>query len=224
MITIAHIESPYREKFGTPRQSGLVEGTARIVFEPGYRQPEALRGIEGFDYLWLLWLFDRNADVPYSPTVRPPRLGGNSRVGVFATRSPYRPNPVGLSSVRLLAVEPTADRGHTLLVAGADLVDGTPILDIKPYLPYTDAHPDARSGFAPGAPDRLLQVDDPQGLLAALPDSLRPQLLQSLAQDPRPHYQDDPDRTYRMHFADRDIAFQVRGDQLVITGVNVKKH
>ena len=223
MLIIAHIESPYREKFGTPRQSGLVDGTARIVFTPDYRQPEALRGIEGFDYLWLLWLFDRNADVPYSPTVRPPRLGGNSRVGVFATRSPYRPNPVGLSSVRLLGVETLPALGPTLLVSGADLVHGTPILDIKPYLPYTDAHPDARSGFAPGAPDSPLQVDDPQGLLAALPDVLRTQLRQSLAQDPRPHYQDDPDRAYRMHFADRDVAFQVRGDRLVITDMNVKK-
>lgn len=223
MLIIAHIESPYREKFGTPRQSGLVDGTARIVFTPDYRQPEALRGIEGFDYLWLLWLFDRNAVVPYSPTVRPPRLGGNSRVGVFATRSPYRPNPVGLSSVRLLGIDPTADRGHTLLVSGADLVHGTPILDIKPYLPYTDAHPDARSGFAPGAPDSPLQVDDPQGLLAALPDALRTQLRQSLAQDPRPHYQDDPDRTYRMRFADRDVAFRVLGDRLVVTDMNVKK-
>lgn len=222
MRPIAHIETPYRDKFGTPRQSGLVDGQARIVFSPDYRQPEALRGIEGFDYLWLLWLFDRNAHVPYSPTVRPPRLGGNSRVGVFATRSPYRPNPIGLSSVRLLRVETLPDLGPTLLVAGADLVSGTPILDIKPYLPYTDAHPDARSGFAPSAPEALLLVDDPDHRLDTLDPSLALALRQALAQDPRPHYHDDPSRTYHMLFAHLEVHFRVEGDHLVIAGLDVK--
>lgn len=222
MHPIAHIDTPYREKFGTPRQAGLVDGEARVVFEPQYRVAEAFRGIEEFDFLWLLWQFHCNPSAPWSPTVRPPRLGGNKRVGVFASRSPFRPNPIGLSAVRLLRLETLPTLGPTLLVAGADLVCGTPILDIKPYLPYADAHPDARSGFAPAAPTDLLQVDDPDRCLDALdPDSAR-SLRQALAQDPRPHYHDDPSRTYHMHFDRCEVHFRVEGQHLVIAGITVK--
>lgn len=223
MDAIAHIETPYGTKFGVPRQAGLVDCTCRLVFEPPYRVPEALRGLEDFDYLWLLWRFHRAERDGWNPTVRPPRLGGNRRVGVFATRSPFRPNPIGLSAVRLLAVETTPDLGPVLLLSGADLMDGTPILDIKPYIPYTDAHPDARSGFAPEAPEALLQVADPDGYLALIPADLRQALEKTLALDPRPHYQHDPARTYGMAFAGHEVRFRVDGDVLTIAEVSVKK-
>lgn len=222
LITIAHIECPYATKFGVPRQAGLVESRARVVFEPDYRVAEAVRGLEGFDYVWLLWGFHLNGRQEWSPTVRPPRLGGNKRVGVFATRSPYRPNAVGLSSVRLVGVESDGGRGPVLVVEGADLVDGTPIYDIKPYIAYADSHPDARSGFAQEAPAAALDVDDPRGLLASLPAAMATALRQSLAQDPRPHYQDDPDRRYAMLFGDWEVKFFVAGKTLTIDSLERK--
>ena len=217
MIQIAHIETPFREKFGVPRQAGLVECEARIVFEPEYRVAEAVRGLEEFDYLWLIWKFHLAEREGWSPTVRPPRLGGNKRVGVFATRSPFRPNAIGLSSVRLVRIEP----GPVLVIQGADLVDGTPIYDIKPYLPYADSHPDARSGFATGAPEAALRVADPEGLLAPLAVDLRNALCQALAQDPRPHYQENPDRTYAMLFAEWEVGFRVSDGTATV--ISVKK-
>lgn len=217
---IAHIETPFSTKFGVPRQAGLVETRCRVVFEPEYRVAEAVRGLEGFDYVWLLWGFHLNEELTgFKPTVRPPRLGGNKRVGVFATRSPNRPNPVGLSSVRLLAVE----EGPVLVVEGADLVDGTPIYDIKPYVTYADSHAGARSGFAAEAPQALLRVEDPQGVLAALPDEVALPLRQTLAQDPRPHYQDDPGRVYGMNYGGYEVKFRVDGDTAVIVSVSTTK-
>lgn len=213
---IAHIEGPYETKFGVPRQAGLAECRARVVFEPEYRVAEALRGLEGFDYVWLLWGFHLNGRQEWSPTVRPPRLGGNKRVGVFATRSPYRPNAVGLSSVRLMEVTVDAQKGPALVVEGADLVSGTPIYDIKPYLAYADSHPEARSGFAPAAPETALEVDDPQSLLASLPPDLAVALRQSLSLDPRPHYQDDPERRYAMLFGGYEVKFHVVDKRLTI--------
>lgn len=237
VIQIAHIETPFREKFGVPRQAGLVDFEARVVFEPEFRVAEAVRGLEEFDYLWLIWEFhlvnsdergvmnDERIDTEgsslithhstFKPTVRPPRLGGNKRVGVFATRSPFRPNPIGLSCVRLLRIE----AGPVLVVQGADLVDGTPILDIKPYLPYADSHPDARSGFATGAPEAALKVDDPDGRLESLPAELRDALCQTLAQDPRPHYQDDPDRIYAMSFDRWEVGFRVADGTAIIISI-----
>ena len=207
---VARIRSDFAEKVGVPRQSGLVpELTAEVVFEPEYRDAEALRGIEGFSHLWLIWEFSEAVRGDWSPTVRPPRLGGNVRMGVFATRSPFRPNPVGLSCVRLLGV---TERG-SLLVAGADLVDGTPIYDVKPYVPYADAHPEALGGFAPEAPEPL-RVDCPPELLEKLPEDRRAALLGVLALDPRPRYQNDPERLYGMRFAGREVRFTVDGATL----------
>lgn len=223
MLKIAHIESPFATKFGVPRQAGLAGYRCRVVFEPEYRVAEAVRGLEEFDYVWLLWQFHRAERSGWSPTVRPPRLGGNRRVGVFASRSPFRPNPIGLSAVRLLAVEILPDLGPTLLVEGADLVDGTPILDIKPYLPYADAHPEARSGFAPDAPQATLMVEDPCGHLAALPPAEREALRQTLALDPRPHYQNDPTRTYGFPFGGHEVRFTVGDGILTVQEVSVKK-
>lgn len=204
MKQIAHIETAYKSKFGVPRQAGLVEGEARVVFEPEYRVAEAVRGLEEFDYVWLIWQFHLAEREKWSPTVRPPRLGGNKRVGVFATRSPFRPNPVGLSSVRLLRIDP----GPVLVVAGADLVDGTPIYDIKPYIAYADSHPDARCGFAQEAPKTLEVVDD-HGLLLQLPEDKRKELVESLRLDPRPHYQHDPQRLYTMPYDRWEVLFRV---------------
>lgn len=217
MLQIAHIETPFKTKFGVPRQPGLVECEARVVFEPEYRVPEAVRGLEEFDYLWLIWQFHMVEREGWSPTVRPPRLGGNKRVGVFATRSPFRPNPIGLSCVRLLRMEP----GPVLVIQGADLVDGTPIYDIKPYLPYADSHPDARGGFAAAAPPAALRVEDLEGQLDALPEDLADALRQSLSQDPRPHYQDNPDRIYAMLFDCWEVRFRVSEGAARI--VSVKK-
>ena len=217
---IAHIESPYATKFGVPRQAGLAGGRARVVFEPEYRVAEAVRGLEGYDYVWLLWEFHLNGRQAWRPTVRPPRLGGNRRVGVFATRSPYRPNAVGLSSVRLLGVAVDAQLGPVLEVEGADLVDGTPIFDIKPYIAYADSHPDARSGFAQEAPREALALDDAQGLLDTLPEALAASLRQSLAQDPRPHYQDDPLRSYGMLFGGYEVKFHVVDKTLIVDSLD----
>ncbi len=213
---IARIRSDFPEKFGIPRQSGLVpQLRAKIVFEPEFRNADALRGIEGFSHLWLIWQFSAAVRDTWSPTVRPPRLGGNERVGVFATRSPFRPNAVGLSCVRLEGVAREEGLGEVLIVSGADLMDGTPIYDIKPYLPYADAHPEALGGFAP-APKETLAVDCPPELLAALPEEQREALLGVLAQDPRPQYQHDPARVYAMSFGGWDVKFRVRGERVEV--------
>mgnify|MGYP002796589227 CR=1 FL=1 len=207
---IAHIHSDFPEKFGIPRQAGLVrELSARIVFVPDYRVAEALRGIEQYSHLWLIWQFSREADRAWRPTVRPPRLGGNVRMGVFATRSPCRPNALGLSSVRLEAVEWDAPDGPALRVLGADLLDGTPIYDIKPYLPYVDSHPEAEGGFSAATADRQLEVEFPPELRERVPEDKRAALLGVLAQDPRPGYQHDPGRVYGMTFAGRTVRFFV---------------
>lgn len=215
---IGHIRTPYSEKFGVPRQSGLCRSQGTIVFEPKFRSLDAVRGLEGFSHVWLLWLFDRRLDKGWSPTVRPPRLGGNERMGVFATRSPFRPNPVGLSCVALRAVEQTPD-GPVLHVEGADLVDGTPILDIKPYLPYCDSHPDARGGWTDGVESVALTVDFPAPLLAMVPAADRIGLTDALACDPRPRYHDDPERVYGLRYGGVNIRFTVEGDTLHVVEV-----
>ena len=207
---IARIQSPFPQKFGIPRQSNIVGGiTATVVFEPEFRNADALRGIDEFDYLWLIWQFSENLRQQWSPTVRPPRLGGNRRMGVFATRSSFRPNALALSSVRLVDVRWQSPDGPLLLIAGADLMDGTPIFDIKPYLPYTDAHPDARSGFAPTPSNRLLDVHFPPELLAKVDPELRQPLLETLANDPRPSYHNSDNREYGMTFGEKNIRFKV---------------
>ncbi len=218
---IARVESAFATKFGIPRQSGLVNDLrARVVFEPPYRNRDALRGIDGFSHLWLIWVFDRAARDNWSPTVRPPRLGGNRRLGVFATRSPFRPNPVGLSSVELERVEDDPSRGPVLCVRGADLADGTPILDIKPYLPYTDAHPGARGGFAADTPAAALSVEIAPSLLERVPEAERAALVGVLSHDPRPRYQNDPARVYGFGFAGLEVRFRVSGDCLQVVDIS----
>ena len=220
MEPVARIRSDFSSKFGVPRQAGLVEELrAVVVFEPPCRMAEALRGIEGFSHLWLIWEFSENRDRGWSPTVRPPRLGGNRRMGVFATRSPFRPNPIGLSCVRLEGVEWDTPEGPVLHVSGADLVDGTPILDVKPYIPYADCHPEAAGGFAGSAPERALAVECPPGLLSQVPEGRRAALLGVLAQDPRPSYQDDPGRVYGFGFAGLEVRFTVREGVLTVTDI-----
>ena len=217
---IAYMHSDFPTKFGIPRQSGLVEELrSTIVFEPEFRNPDALRGIEGYSHLWLIWQFSEAVQETWSPTVRPPRLGGNTRMGVFATRSPFRPNSLGLSCVRLLGVEQTADHGTVLHVAGADLMDGTPIFDIKPYIPYGDAHPEATGGFTDTAGDFLLSVDFPEKLLSLLPEDKRSAALGVLSHDPRPSYQRKPGRVYGLSFAGFDIRFTVEEDTLHVVEV-----
>lgn len=217
---VARMRSDFATKFGIPRQSGLVEDLrSTIVFEPKYRNPEALRGIEGYDYLWLIWQFSEAVREEWSPTVRPPRLGGNARMGVFATRSPFRPNSLGLSCVRLLEVEHTQEFGTVLHVGGADLMDGTPIFDVKPYVPYADSHPDAKGGFTDGAGEYLLQVDFPQTLLKKLPEEKRSAAVGVLSHDPRPSYQRKPGRIYGLNFAGWDIRFTVDGDILTVLDI-----
>lgn len=215
---IAHIENDYKEKFGIPRQSGLVESlVSRIVFEPEYRNPDAFRGIEGYSHLWLLWHFseaDRGEE--WSPTVRPPRLGGNTRVGVFATRSPFRPNSVGMSSVKLEKFEVDKNLGPVLYVSGADLLDGTPIFDVKPYLAYVDSHPEAKDGFALNQKEGPLFVGFPEELLAEVPAEKRQGLIELLSQDPRPQYQSDPERVYKMKFGAQEVWFKVEADKLTV--------
>ncbi len=223
MKTIARIQTDFPTKFGIPRQSGLTELEAVIVFEPEYRRPEALRGIEAFSHLWLIWEFSEAKRDGWSPTVRPPRLGGNTRVGVFATRSPFRPNPIGLSSVRLLGIEKTSE-GDVLRVSGADLMDGTPILDIKPYLAFTDSHPDASGGFADERRGDHLEVIFPERLLEAVPTKKRDSLIFLLSEDPRPHYQNDPSREYGLDFAGLNILFRVDGAVLQVTAVEALPH
>ncbi|MCC8181877.1 MAG: tRNA (N6-threonylcarbamoyladenosine(37)-N6)-methyltransferase TrmO [Clostridiales bacterium] len=217
---IARIHTDFSTKFGVPRQSGLVDALrGEIVFEPDYRNPDALRGIEGFSHLWLIWQFSKAVRSRWSPTVRPPRLGGNESMGVFATRSPYRPNPIGLSVVRLVSVEKRPGTGPVLVVSGADLMDGTPILDIKPYLPYADCRPEATGGFTDQVARRTLEVSFPEELLERIPPEKREALIGVLAQDPRPAYQSDPSRRYGLTFAGRDVRFTVEGTLLTVTEV-----
>ena len=217
---IAKMRSDFPSKFGIPRQSGLVqELQSTIVFEPEFRNPDTLRGLEGYSHLWLIWQFSEAVRTDWSPTVRPPRLGGNTRMGVFATRSPFRPNNLGLSCVRLIGIEQTPNQGTVVHVAGADLMDGTPIFDIKPYVPYSDCHPDAAGGFTDTAGEFLLQVDFPPALLAKLPENKREATIGVLSHDPRPSYQRDPDRVYGLPFAGFDIRFTVRGDVLQVCDV-----
>ena len=216
---IAHMVSDFPEKFGIPRQAGVVkELESVVVFEPEYRDPEALRGIEGFSHLWLIWQFSEALTETFSPTVRPPRLGGNVRMGVFATRSPFRPNSLGLSCVELERVENRPGLGTVLVVRGADLMDGTPIFDVKPYIPYADAHPDARSGFAPDA-GTTLDVRISDTLLLNIPEDKRAALRGVLANDPRPRYQRDPDRVYAMDFAGLTVRFIVSGSVLTVVDI-----
>ncbi len=218
---IARIKSDFPTKFGIPRQSGLIEQLhSTVIFEPEFRNPDALRGIEGFSHLWLIWQFSEAADKPWTPTVRPPRLGGNTRMGVFATRSPFRPNHLGLSSVRLLGVEQTEEFGPVVHIAGADLMDGTPIFDIKPYISYADSHPEAIGGFTDTAGDFLLQVDFPSALLEKLPENKREAAIGVLCHDPRPSYQKDPHRIYGLNFAGFDIRFQVNENILTVLEVS----
>ncbi len=220
MQVIAHIRTDFATKFGVPRQSGLVpEVQATIVFEPPYRNADALRGLEAFSHLWLIWHFSEVKQAGWSPTVRPPRLGGNARMGVFATRSPYRPNPIGLSSVKLERIDWDTPDGAVIYVSGADLMNGTPILDIKPYLAYTDSHPDAIEGFVQTLGDRHVEVVCAEELLAHLPPEQQQALLAVLAHDPRPSYQNDPARVYGMTFAGHEVRFNVAGGTLTVVGI-----
>ena len=213
---IAHIRTDFKEKFGIPRQSGLIKGLmGRIVFEPEFQSPDALKGIEEFSYLWLLWEFEGVPTDRFNATVRPPRLGGNETKGVFATRSPFRPNPIGLSSVKLERIEETSE-GPVLIVSGIDMRDNTPIFDIKPYLPYADSHPDATDGFAGAVKDDELRVVFPKELLARFPESERENIVEILKQDPRPHYQEDPERIYGVTYAGINVRFKVNGSELTV--------
>ncbi len=218
---IARMKSDFPSKFGIPRQSGLVEELhSTIIFEPEFRNPDALRGIEDYSHLWIIWQFSEAIRQEWSPTVRPPRLGGNTRMGVFATRSPFRPNSLGMSCVRLIGLEHTPDIGTVIHVAGADLMDGTPIFDIKPYIPYSDCHTDAIGGFTDSAKDFILDVDFPSHLLAIIPENKRDALTGVLSHDPRPSYQRTPDRIYGLSFAGFDIRFTVKDSTLFVKEVN----
>lgn len=217
MKVIARIHTDFPTKFGIPRQSGIIASLqGRIVFEPEYRNTEAVRGLEDFSHIWLLWEFSEAVRDSWLPTVRPPRLGGNVRKGVFATRSPFRPNPIGLSSVRLKKVDIDPNLGPVLYVSGADLMDGTPIYDIKPYIAYTDSHPEAVSGFASKPAEYLLEVEFPEDLLEHVAPEKRESLIEVLAHDPRPQYQDDPERVYGLAFGGMEIKFKVIGKRLVV--------
>lgn len=221
MKTIARIHTDFPTKFGIPRQSGIIDSLQGcIVFEPEYRNAEAVRGLEEFSHIWILWEFSEAVRDEWSPTVRPPRLGGNVRKGVFATRSPFRPNPIGLSSVKLESVEIDPKLGPVLHVSGADLMDGTPIYDIKPYIAYTDSHPDAVSGFASKPAEYLLEVDFPEALLQKVPECQRESLIAVLQHDPRPQYHDDPKRVYGMAFGGMEVKFKVEEGLLTVVGIS----
>lgn len=223
MKPIARIRSDFATKFGIPRQSGIVESLqAEIVFEPEFRSRDAVRGLEAFSHIWLIWEFSENVDAPWSPTVRPPRLGGNVRMGVFATRSPFRPNPIGLSCVRLERVDLTDPRGPVLHVAGADLMDGTPIYDIKPYIPYADCHAEATEGFTGQIEMHALTVSIPPELLSRFPAEKRDALVGVLAQDPRPRYQTDASRVYGLEFGGYEVKFSVNGQKMTVTDITEK--
>lgn len=218
---IAHIKSDFSSKFGIPRQSGLVdELEATIIFEPEYRNPDTLRGLEEYSHLWILWQFSECIDKDWSPTVRPPRLGGNKRMGVFATRSPFRPNPIGLSCVKLIGIEKTEKHGCVIRVSGADLLDGTPIYDIKPYLPYVDSHPDASNGFALDEKEGSLEVKIPDEIIKIIPTEKQAALKAILSQDPRPGYQDIPDRIYGIEFAGFNVRFEIQNN--ILTVIEIK--
>ena len=220
MFPIAHIHTDFPTKFGIPRQSGIADALkGRIVFEPEYRNVEALRGLDEFSHIWLIWEFSEAKRDTWSPTVRPPRLGGNTRKGVFATRSPFRPNPIGLSCVRLERIENDKNNGPVLIVSGADLMDGTPIYDIKPYLPYADCITEATSGFAPQAAERLLKVNIDENMKESIPNELLDGLVQVLAHDPRPQYHDDPERVYTLPFAKMEVKFTVKDDLVEVTDI-----
>ena len=220
MEIVAHIENDYDEKFGVPRQAGLAAHTlSRIVVEPAFRIREAFRGIEACSHIWLIWGFSENAEKGWTPTVRPPQLGGNTRLGVFATRSPFRPNGLGISAVKLESVDLEAPDGAFLTVSGADLVNGTPIYDIKPYVPYADAIPEATDVLAGKRVKKTLQVVFDENLLSSLSEAERSGLIETLALDPRPAYQDDPERIYGISYAGRNIRFTVDGELLTITAV-----
>lgn len=221
MKPIAHIRTDFPTKFGIPRQSGLAETQGIIIFEKEYRTPEAFRGLEEFSHIWLLWEFSEAKRDKWQPTVRPPLLGGNKRMGVFATRSPFRPNPIGLSCVRLDKIESTSKYGTVLYIEGADLMDGTPIYDIKPYLAYTDSHPDAKGGFTEALGDNRLTVIIPDEIKAGFAENKLQSLLSILEQDPRPHYIDDSERVYGFMFAGYEIKFKVNGKTLTV--VNTEK-
>ena len=217
---IARMKSDFPSKFGIPRQSGLVDSLrSTIIFEPEFRNADALRGIDDFSHLWLIWQFSEAVRTDWSPTVRPPRLGGNTRMGVFATRSPFRPNALGLSCVKLLGVEQTVQYGTVLHVAGADLMDGTPIFDIKPYIPYADCHPEAKGGFTESADDYILSVNVPDELLSKIPEGKQQALVDLLSHDPRPSYQQDPERIYGMDFAGFNIRFMVQDSTLTVCNI-----
>lgn len=218
MKIIAHVHTDFQSKFGVPRQAGLIDALeGKIVFEPSYRVADALRGLEGFSHLWLIWDFSEAHRDDWSPTVRPPRLGGNQRMGVFATRSPFRPNPIGLSSVEISRIDLHTPEGPVIYIKGADLMDGTPIFDIKPYLPFTDSHPDARGGFADATrQQRELTVVIPDSVAARFSAEKLAALRAVLAHDPRPHYHDDPERTYGMDFAGTNLHFRVDGNTLTL--------
>jgi len=217
---IARIHTEFPTKFGIPRQSGIIESLkGTIVFEPEYRNPDAVRGLDEFSHLWLIWEFSEAKRDEWSPTVRPPRLGGNVRKGVFATRSPFRPNPIGLSCVKLERIEMDPNLGPVLHVSGADLMDDTPIYDIKPYIAYTDSHPEAVSGFATKPAEYLLTVDFPEELLSKVPESQRKSLIAVLEHDPRPQYQDDPERIYGMAFAHLEVRFKVEQKHLTVVEI-----
>ena len=216
MEHIGYIQSDFKEKFGIPRQSGRTGLLSRVVFYPKFRNPEALRGIENFSHLWLIFDFSKSHKTEFSPTVRPPRLGGNERVGVFASRSPFRPNPIGLSCVKLVRVEKHPEHGLTLLVSGADLLDGTPLFDIKPYIPYADCQTDAVGSYADMHQNDKLKVIFQEGLLEKLPAEKRAGLTECLADDPRPSYQDDPNRVYGMRFAEFNLKFKVANGVLTV--------
>ncbi len=219
MKIIARVRSDYPEKFGIPRQSGLVKTSETVVFEPAYRVADAVRGLEGYSHIWLLWQFSEAVRDDWSPMVHPPRLGGNRRMGVFATRSPYRPNPIGLSAVRLEGIELDAELGPLLRISGADIMDGTPIYDIKPYLPYADSIQNAVGGFSEAVMDHKLRVEFPDEFLARIPEDKRAAAVNILEQDPRPPYQNDPERIYGTAFAGKNIRFYVRKGVLTVCGI-----
>ena len=220
MKIIAKIYTEFDEKFGIPRQSGIVDETVgRIVFEPEYRNDDALRGIEGYSHLWVIWMFSKAKREVWQPTVRPPRLGGNRRMGVFATRSPYRPNPIGLSSVRLLGVEHTENEGTVLIVSGADILSGTPIFDLKPYLKYTDSHPDAKGGFADEVKDYKIEVDFAEDVRRSLSEEEMKKLAAILEQDPRPSYKAEDERSYGMKYCGKEVTFKYENGKLLVTNI-----
>ena len=221
MKTIAKIHTDFPTKFGIPRQSGLVEDLkGTIIFEPTYRNADALRGLEDFSHIWLVWKFSTGGGDEWSPTVRPPKLGGNTRVGVFASRSPFRPNPVGLSCVKLDRIEKTENHGAVLCVSGADLMDGTEIIDIKPYIPYADCHPDATGGFSKDSTAPRLSVECPSEMLSVLPEEKRKALIRVLELDPRPAYQNDENRIYGFGFAGVEVKFTVANETLYVHEIN----